>query len=332
MDDPMSNLSPEKLVASANSMHPEDDFDMAFHEPPSSPFVEHIDINDQENIAPGVAPTPSKPLADFEDAPQSAFKVSPEKKSGLKERASPTKGLPVKNLMDDFEEAARNDGTLSRTSPSKRSPVKHTSGERSESPMSSRSHKSRSPSKSSRAPSVEATQYEPLLDASSSIPPPTLSQNFASSQQEPGLRENEGLTVAMKFMDEMRTERQETLTRQRSYDDKYDLDLDMDNTEFNPDGPELTSADIDDTGFSMFSEMPGIDMTKFAFLQKSPVKDGLLDVSPCTPHSRRLVLTETTDAPCTRTNDSLDSSPLRTYTFANTTTFLQRERHHEPPS
>jgi hypothetical protein len=307
MDDPMSTLSPEKPVASSNSMHPEDDFDMAFHEPPSSPFVEHIDTHDQENIAPGVAPTPSKPLADFEDAPQSAFKVSPEKKLGLKERASPTKGLPVKNLMDDFEEAARNDGTLSRSSPSKRSSVKRTSGERSESPMSSRSHKSRSPSKSSRAPSVEATQYEPLLDAPSSLPPPTPSQNLASSHQEPGLRENEGLTVAMKFMDEMRTERQETLTRQRSYD-------------------------IDDTGFSMFSEMPGLDMTKFASLQKSPIKDGFLDVSPYIPYSLLPVLIETTDAPCTHTNDSLDSSPLRAHTVPNAAPFLQRKRHHKPPS
>jgi hypothetical protein len=83
----------------------------------------------------------------------------------------------------------------------------------------------------------------------------------------------------MKFMDEMRTERRETLTRQRSHEDKYDIDLDIDNTDYNPDGPDLTSADIDDTSFSMFSEMPGIDMTKFAFLQKSPTKDGLLDVS-----------------------------------------------------
>jgi hypothetical protein len=278
MEEPISTLSPEKLNASSNSIHTDDDFDMTFHDPPSSPFVSHIDNDDQENIAPGVAPTPSKSLLDFDDVPQSAFKVSPEKRSGLKERASPAKTSPVKNLMGDFEEAARNDLTSSRSSPKKNSPVKQMSMERPESAMSSRSHKSRSPSKSSRAPSAEPSQRAPSFETDADVLP-TPSKRPSSSHQEPTLRGNEGLTVAMKFMDEMRTERQETLTRQRSYEDKYDIDLDIDNTEFNPDGPDLTSADVDDTSFSMFSEMPGLAMTKFAFLQKSPTKDGLLNVS-----------------------------------------------------
>ena len=69
--------------------------------------MDHIDVEDQENIAPNAAATPVKPLVDLEDsAPQSAFRVSPEKKYGLKERTSPMKTLPVKNLMDDFDDAA----------------------------------------------------------------------------------------------------------------------------------------------------------------------------------------------------------------------------------
>jgi hypothetical protein len=52
----------------------------------------------------------------------------------------------------------------------------------------------------------------------------------------------------------------------------------MDNTDFNPDGPEATSLDIDDTCFSTFSEMPGLDMTKFALLKQSPTKGTLPDV------------------------------------------------------
>jgi len=274
----MSTLSPEKLNAHSNSMPVDDDFDMSFHDPPSSPFVSHIDINDQENIAPDAAPTPSKPLVEFDDVPQSAFKVSPEKKIGLKDRASPMKMSPVKNLMDDFEEAARNDGISSRTSPKKSSPVKQMPAERPESAMSSRSRRSLSPSKSSPAPSAESNQRVAVAEAESLdvLATPAIP---SAPHQEPALRENEGLTVAMKFMDEMRTERQESLTRQRSYDDKYDLDLDIDNTEFNPDGPELTSADMDDTSFSMFSEMPGLDMTKFAMLHKSPTRNGLIDVS-----------------------------------------------------
>lgn len=269
----MSTLSPEKLSSNANSLLIDDDFDITFHDPPSSPFVSHVDVNNQENIAPNAALTPSKPLVDFDDVPQSAFKVSPEKKTGLKERASPMKMSPVKNLMDDFEEVARKENTK------KSSPVKQMAFERPESAMSSRSHKSPSPSKSSRTPSAgsnkrvlseEDDDFDILATPAKRPSPP---------RKEPVLRENEGLTVAMKFMDEMRAERQETLTRQRSYDDKYDLDLSMDNTEFNPDGPDLTSADMDDTSFSMFSEMPGLDMTKFAFLRKSPTKDGLSDVS-----------------------------------------------------
>jgi hypothetical protein len=275
-----STLSPEKCDVSANSVHTDDDFDMTFHDPPSSPFVSHIDLDDQENIAPGATPTPSKPLVDMGEITQSAFKVSPEKKLGLKERTSPVKtSSPVKNLMDDFKEAAMSEGSIGRTSPKKSSPMKQLPTAHSDSVSSSRSHKSRSPSKSSRAPSAEPDQHIPSLEAEPLNTLPTFSNRPSATHNEPVLRDNEGLTVAMKFMDDMRTERQETLTRQRSNDDKYDLDLDIDNTEFNPDGPELTSADMDDTSFSMFSEMPGLDMTKFALLQKSPTKDGLLDVS-----------------------------------------------------
>jgi hypothetical protein len=231
----MSTLSPEKLNASSTSVYTDDDMDMTFHDPPSSPFVSHLD--DQENIAPDATPTPMKPFQDVEDVQQSAFKVSPEKKVGLKERESPVKMSPVKNLLGDLEEAAR------IGSPRKNSPFKQAPLERPESAMSSRSRKS---------------------------PSPTL--------QEPVLRENEGLTVAMRFLDEGHEDGQETPTRQTSRDENYELDLDMDNTEFNPDGPELTSGDIDDTGFSMFSEMPGLDLTKFASLKQSPTKDETIDV------------------------------------------------------
>jgi hypothetical protein len=81
----------------------------------------------------------------------------------------------------------------------------------------------------------------------------------------------------MKFMEEPQPESRETLTRQSSRGNDDDMDLGMD-TEFNPDGPEITSIDIDDTGFSNFSEMPGLDMTKFASLRQSPVKDNAPDV------------------------------------------------------
>jgi hypothetical protein len=323
----MSPLPTGNYDAHSDSMVIDDDYDMTFHEPPSSPFISHVDQEDQENIAPGAAPTPSKSLVDFDDVPQSAFKVSPEKKFGLKDRASPMKMSPVKNLLGDFEEA-RNDTT--RDSPKKSSPIKQTPIDRPESASSSQSHKSRSPSKSSRTPSAESSQYMTSVDVDVADVLPTPSKRPSSSHQEPVLRQNEGLTVAMNFMEETRTEREEVVTQQRSYDD--DLDMDMDNTEFHPDGPELTSGDMDDTSFSMFSEMPGMDLTKFAYLQKSPTKDGLLDVSICsgpsppapltsyqaTPRAR----TQMTPSTVRRTERTPSPTPHRSYKENDTTNLL----------
>jgi hypothetical protein len=291
MAEPLSALSPEKM----NTSITDDDFDMTFHDPPSSPFVSHVDHEDQENVSPSSAPTPVKPLLDFEDdVPQSVLRVSPQKKVGLREQGGSMKMSPVKNLMDDFEEAART------SSPKKNTP------ERSGSAMSSRSRKSQSPS---RAPSAESTQRIPTLEQNSPEVLPTPSKRPSSSHEDVPLRENEGLTVAMKFIEEMRTERHEYLAEQRSHDDKYDLDLDGDNTDFNPDGPDFTSADIDDTSFSMFSEMPGMDMTKFNSLQKSPTNNGLLDVC-IRVLSNTAVLTGTTGHTSRpRSDDTVDSPP-----------------------
>ncbi|CAO2658228.1 Nn.00g059510.m01.CDS01 [Neocucurbitaria sp. VM-36] len=311
MAEPMSTLSPEKLNASSNSMLIEDDFDMTFHDPPSSPFVSHIENDDQENIAPNVAPTPSKPLLDFgDDVPQSAFKVSPEKKFGMKERAS-----PMKNLMDDFEEAALKSSVGSQRSPKKTSPVKQIAMERPESAMSSRSHKRQSLSKSPRAPSVESTQRKsPFEDKNPEILP-TPSKRPSSSHKEPALRDNEGLTVAMRYMEETRTESQESLSRQTSQANDSEMDLEIDNTDFNPDGPEITSADMDDTCFSTFSEMPGLDMTKFAFLKQSPAKGGPQETTPrARPHM--------TPSTVRRTERTPSPTPRRAYKENDTTNLL----------
>jgi hypothetical protein len=275
----MSTLSPERLNAHPDSIIIDDDFDMASNEPPSSPFISHVDHDNQENIAPNSTRTPVKPLVDFEDdVPQSAFKISPEKKFGLKERESPMKMSPVKNLMEDFEEAAFQTGTGSRSSSKNGSPVKELAMDRPGSATSSGSHKNLSPPKLPRAASDELTQristsedQKPQLLASPLKRPMSSHQDFA-------LRDNEGLTGAMNF-DGTHTEGRETLTRQRTQEDE--LDLDFDNTDYNPDGPEVTSIDFDDTCFSTFSEMPGMDMTKFASLKQSPMEDAPDVRGPC---------------------------------------------------
>ncbi|KAI4929840.1 hypothetical protein J4E85_004461 [Alternaria conjuncta] len=278
MAEPMSNLSPEKLNTYSDNIIV-DDIDMAYNDPPSSPFVEHIGVQDQENIAPGAAATPVKPLIDFEDSvPQSAFRVSPEKKFGLKERTSPMKTLPAKNLMDDFEDPALKTGSADRQTPQKNiSPIKEIATERRGSAMSSHSYKSQSPSKSSRVPSPETVQRKPTHthQRQTSVTP---SKRPASSHQESPLRDNEGLTTAMKFMEDSNFKTRETPRKRTSRGHEFEIDLSMDNTDFNPDGPEPTSLDIDDTCFSNFSEMPGIDMTKFASLKQSPTKSSMPDI------------------------------------------------------
>jgi peptidoglycan hydrolase CwlO-like protein len=276
-------LSPEKLNSASIPVtnHDDDDFDMTFHDPPSSPFVSHLDHDDQENIA----PTPVKSLVNFDDEPPtSAFKVSPEKKSGfgfgLKDRSSPVKSPAKKSssrqLLEEFEEEAL------RSSSPKKSPVKESRVDRPESAMSSRSRRS-SPAKSSRNPSADSAQRLPapvVQDATEILPTP--SKRPTSSHKESALRENEGLTVTMKFMEETRSESRERSTTYQTSHNMAELDdTRMDDTDFNPDGPELSSLDIDDTCFSAFSEMPGVDMTKFAVLRNSPTRNGLRDQVRC---------------------------------------------------
>jgi hypothetical protein len=274
----MSMLSPEKL--NANSI-PTDEDDMTWHDPPSSPFVAHVE-NDQENIAPNdaAAPTPAKSLINFDDdAPQSAFKASPSH-FGLKERTSPVKMSPSKQLLDELEDGSFRRSVETRASPKKSSPMKQIAIERPESAMSERSRKSASPSKSSRNISVEPTpRFSESTNSAVSDERMSPIKRPSSRQQESGMRENEGLTIAMKIMEETRSESHQSSSSHHT--NKGTLDQDevssIEEADFNPDGPELTSLDIDDTGFSMFSEMPNLDMTKFAVLKNSPTKSGLFD-------------------------------------------------------
>lgn len=283
----MSMVLPEKL--NANSILPDED-DMTWHDPPSSPFVSHVE-NDQENIAPNdaAAPTPAKSLINFdEDVPQSAFKVSPPN-FGLKERTSPVKTSPTKQLLGEIEDENFRRSVETRTSPKKSSPMKQVAMERPESAMSERPRKTASPSKSSCNIAAEPAPHF-SESANSAIPDEHISpvKRPSSRQQEPGMRENEGLTIAMKIMEETRSESHESSSSHHTHKGALDHDevTSVEDTEFNPDGPELTSLDIDDTGFSMFSEMPNLDMTKFAVLKNSPTKSGLFDQVFYTPPRR----------------------------------------------
>ncbi|KAF2731841.1 hypothetical protein EJ04DRAFT_514308 [Polyplosphaeria fusca] len=318
MAEPLSSLSPEKL----NPISTDED-EMTWHDPPSSPFVSHLDVENQENIAPAssVAPTPMKQAMQVEEmAPQSAFKISsPSKKFGFQAQASPVKTSPTKQLMDEFDDAEFRRSVEKRATPKKASPMKQPVFDRPESAMSNRSCKNVSPAKSSRAGSVE-----PAFRLSTSAHDLTSEIDLSpvkrpsSSHNVPELRENEGLTVAMKLMEETRTEHHESSTTYHTESNLIDVD-DLgagDDTEFNPDGPDFTSADIDDTCFSAFSEMPNLDMTKFAFMRKSPTKNGLVDQS--TPRGRAPM----TPSTVRRNERSLSPTPRRDRTDNDTTNLL----------
>jgi peptidoglycan hydrolase CwlO-like protein len=332
MEEPMSTLSPEKHNTHSDSIVIDDDIDMAFHDTPSSPFVAHIDIDDQENVAPDAAHTPIKSLVDLDPSvPQSAFKVSPDKKSVLRDRTSPMKTSPVKNLMDDFEGAGLKTNTASpKTSVS---PVREATTERFGSPLSNTSRKSRSPSKSVHTSSPELTQRKlSLVDQAPEISVTPSKRPASSPLKTRVLRDNEGLTAAMNFM-ETHKESGGSVKRQSYHHTDFELDSGLDSTDMHPDpdGPEATSLDIDDTCFSTFSEMPGIDMTKFASLRKSPMKDDALDVRiQCALADTTLTILQATPRPraqmtpstVRRSERTPSPTPRRTYKDNDTTNLL----------
>ncbi|KAJ4342272.1 hypothetical protein N0V87_001258 [Didymella glomerata] len=355
----MSTLSPEKVNAASNAMQYEDDLDI-YDEGPSSPFLENVEPDNQENIAPSITATPAKQnLLELEDenVPQSAIKVESGKKAALKERSSPLKKSPVKNLMEDFVEAAaaptpnRSRASTLRSSPGKQqvledlesnttqtpnrsrastlrgSPLKSPSkslaksyiaDERPSSSGSIRTRKSRSPSKSSVLSSVpsdfdvEATPRAPSLGAAIDLAPtpskrPSPSQT--PSRRGAELRDNEGLTVAAnRFMDDEDLDRSHK--RRKSHENQYEVNMEADITDFNPDA---TTPDIDDTRFSDFSEMPGLDMTKFASFRKSPTKKG-----DATPRARP----QTTPSTVRRSQRTPSPTPRRSYRDNDTTNLL----------
>lgn len=259
-----------------------DEDEITWHDPPSSPFVSHIEFEDQENVPPTpsaagrVAPTPVKPnLSLEENTPQSAIKIaSPEKRFALKNKNSPVKpASPSKYLLHEDEPAAQ-EQALDESPKKVVSPVKPVAVERPESAMSSRSRRSLSPAKSSRT-STARPAHDPndsFVDAEAT----PVAKRPIFEAREYTLRDNEGLTVAVKMMEQTRTASFEahtstTYTETQSKSANIDGELNSDH----PDGPELTSFDVDDTGFSILSEMPNLDMTKFAMLRQSPTKQGM---------------------------------------------------------
>ncbi|KAF2837798.1 hypothetical protein M501DRAFT_995033 [Patellaria atrata CBS 101060] len=101
----------------------------------------------------------------------------------------------------------------------------------------------------------------------------------SSNEQVEQLRENEGLTVAIKMMEDERNiveTRKETVVEEFRYHESTSYDEQIDE-----------QTNIDDTCFSAFSEIPNADMTQFARLgQGSPAKTFNMDTAQTrTPRS-----------------------------------------------
>jgi len=254
----MSALSPEKLNSIAR-----DEDEITWHDPPSSPFQSFVE-HDQENIAPAdPISTPSKPVPEDEDlAPQSAFKIhSPLKLQSTRSRMSPTKISPTKNHRVDMDQ---DDGTIDPELKQRETPPKQLLAKEMQEEVGSKDPLSIS--KRTISDHLVAQLEDAPVDFNPNpYPVPVVRAHLEDS--EATLRENEGLTVAMKIM-ETRSESHEIST-EYTFESQ---DTNLDDTSYDPDGPELTSLDIDDTRFSTFSEMPNLDMTKFAVLRQSPSK------------------------------------------------------------
>lgn len=274
MAEPMSALSPQKI----NSAAKEED-EITWHEPPSSPFLSFVE-HDQENVPPiETTSTPTKPFVDAEETvPQSAFKVpSLSKPFGFKSRISPVKTSPTKHVPEDGDNEIIERDLEERGSPVRKSPVKPVLMERSNSGLSSPFRSHRSPSKESQSTQASSDEQTlPLPESPRSTTPdttPLALDRHSLDEMEPTLRDNEGLTVAMKIMESRTETRSETHHTSTEYIVE-DNGVNIDDTDFNADGPDFTSGDVDDTCFSNFSEMPNLDMTKFALLKGTPAKTG----------------------------------------------------------
>lgn len=227
-----------------------DEDEITWHEP-SSPFIDYVE-GDQENIAPlDIATTPTKPSAMEESIPISAIKrTSPVKGLGLKERVSPVKSALKEQFVEDGEEVTLQRTFQERTSPKKVSPVKDARASQPEPELSASMQNRTSPSKMPQA------------------------EHLLVEYSEPTLRENEGLTVAMKIFEETRSESHHEshhITQTESLSESHEISYE--DSEFNPDATSMT---VDDTCFSTFSEIPNMDMTKFA-MKNSPTKHSVFE-------------------------------------------------------
>ncbi|KAF2203392.1 hypothetical protein GQ43DRAFT_454460 [Delitschia confertaspora ATCC 74209] len=311
MAEPLSPLSSHQFNSISNEVD-----DATFNDPPSSPFVSYIE-QDQENLPPVDAiHTPRKPSFDLDDnVPQSAFKI-PSPSKTLKGWASPAKSAPTKQLLPEPENAGSDRELEERGSPKRISPLKQIMSEGPGSALRE-PFRARSPSKDSLPRAFTEATTLPLPESRATTPEfdQITATRLDFEQPEPTMRDNEGLTVAMKFMETQSKMRNDMHESRMEYNLGYH-DTNFDDTDFNADGPDATSLDFDDTSFSAFSEMPNLDMTKFAVMTASPAKNGLFDQA--TPRARG----NTTPGTVRRSERTPSPTPRRTYKENDTTNLL----------
>ena len=121
-------------------------------------------------------------------------------------------------------------------------------------------------------PTTPTKPTDPSRDhrSSETRAPSTATTRKPLQRLDPSLRDNESFSIATKVAQDEHRESHDV----RIYESVGRQPIDMEDTDWNP---EVTAMTIDDSCFSTFSEMPNLDMTKFAVLRGSPAKGNFLD-------------------------------------------------------
>lgn len=221
---------------------------------------------------PDTGPRTCKSIASFVTAPSATRASFDHEEINWNDAASSPFEMEVDENQAPFEIFADADTPSRKKSPVKTASRQHTP---SATPPRERTVQMGSTIKSAKgSPLVDATprpmgvSIAPPSARSSSRPSSrSPSKSFTARMQvmtidEPTLRDNEGLTMAMNMMESSRSH-STTTTHSVVESEEY---FETTSMTINDD------ANIDDTCFSTFSEIPNTDMTMFAKLGRSPTK------------------------------------------------------------
>jgi hypothetical protein len=235
----LTPLESAALNTKLPSTPPQDD--VTWHDPPSSPFIDNID---QENVLPSVHSANDQLLLE-----SSLARDSPLFKKMTSPKDSTSK-LQQSRTDDQMVARSRSSGGLA--SPAKRISVEASIGHGVDFGPLAEDQINDNITEATPRPTLKSlspVKSTPSYKRSAPLSPVKYSESQSSNEHI--LRDNEGLTIAMRIMEDEDMK----LIPNDNFDDT-----------------------LDDTCYSAFSEIPNTDMTAFARLgQRSPTKFGAMD-------------------------------------------------------